>query len=939
MKGILIFFVVFCSVFFIKAQQDSIFIQAKISHDLKTVDVKQTITYHNKLNKNIEKIKLLNWVAAYKNRETPLLKRLLEDRKKEMYFAKADDLGNLENLSVTMNGQEITITNLEDENIFLPLATPLPTDDRAKIELNYKLKLPSARFTKYGCEENKLNLKYFFLVPDAMETDDQAERYYINIDENQNPGTYWKVLLDLPPDHYSKSNLKEMFPHSYSGILKNDPEFLICKEQFPSSELLVSGKKIMVDYGYRPTSDELQYLEFYLPLQLQFIHEKTGALPEKIYLSEKFKKEEDFIGNDDLKFWKFRYSLFTAAENTDLDYFSLVSKNVLNQSFIYDKDEDHWLINGLKTYLEIEYLKKFYSNRKLLGDLPNNFKLFGLRPLKLFYASDLKLTERYGLGYQYIMSENFDQKIEQPYRNLSNFNKTAISHFETGSLFSFVAEKMGQQEFEKFIKSYFSEYQMKRADKKDFLDQLAVASHYSSEFLETLIQSKQRINTDLKSFKRKDEVLHVRIAKNTPEKIPLKIEAESKDGTVESYWFDTGASEEKIYYSFPDSDVSKILVNSHYIFPESNFRDNYLYTKGLFSNMKRLKFKLIRDIPNPEYNEIYVNPKVNFNAYDKFLVGINFKNTSLFERKFKFSVTPYYSSGTQKLTGSAGVSYSFMPPESFFRSWIVGVSGSYFHYDYDLKYRKFSAFSSINFTKNPRSDIGRSLGFSYNYFQKDLNPEMIMNQEYDKYNLWNVNYNYFNQMLIHEHYIGAGLQWMEDFQKISAEAYYRYEYAQDRKISFRFFGGYFLNNHTKNDLFDFGVSRVSNYAFSYGLIGQSATSGILSQQLIIADGGFKSYVAKPVNKWITALNMDGHVWKWFNVYADAGLIKNKNQNTQFIWDSGVKVKVIPDFLEVYFPVQSSLGFEPSFKDYGKRIRFTLVLRLSAITNYFRRGVF
>ena len=77
----------------------------------------------------------------------------------------------------------------------------------------------------------------------------------------------------------------------------------------------------------------------------------------------------------------------------------------------------------------------------------------------------------------------------------------------------------------------------------------------------------------------------------------------------------------------------------------------------------------------------------------------------------------------------------------------------------------------------------------------------------------------------------------------------------------------------------------------------------------------------------------------FNFYADAGVYKNKNREAQFVWDSGVKLKVIPDFLEIYFPLQSSLGFEPSFKDYGRRIRFTLSLNFSAITSYFRRGYY
>ena len=93
------------------------------------------------------------------------------------------------------------------------------------------------------------------------------------------------------------------------------------------------------------------------------------------------------------------------------------------------------------------------------------------------------------------------------------------------------------------------------------------------------------------------------------------------------------------------------------------------------------------------------------------------------------------------------------------------------------------------------------------------------------------------------------------------------------------------------------------------------------------------------NQYIVSTNVDGHVWKWFNIYGDIGVYKNKYQTTQFIWDSGVKVKVIPDFLEIYFPVQSSLGFEPSFKDYGTRIRYTLIFDLNSVTNYFRRGWF
>lgn len=181
----------------------------------------------------------------------------------------------------------------------------------------------------------------------------------------------------------------------------------------------------------------------------------------------------------------------------------------------------------------------------------------------------------------------------------------------------------------------------------------------------------------------------------------------------------------------------------------------------------------------------------------------------------------------------------------------------------------------------------------------------------------------------------TNLQWMEDFQKLSAEYYYRWEYAKDKKIMLRAFGGLFIENKTRNNLFNFGLSRVSNYSFSYGLLGQSATDGVLSQQFILAEGGFKSDFKNFVNSWVVSTNVDAHLWKMFNVYADAGLYKNKGQNIKFIWDSGIKLKVIPDFLEIYFPVQSSLGFRPAFKGYGSRIRYMLNLNLGAVIGYFR----
>lgn len=924
----------------LQAQQDSIYIKAKIKPESGTISVDQEMVFSNRTGSSLNKIKLLNWLAAYQNDRTPLAYRKLEDRKTDLYFAEKSELGETKILQIKVGDSVFQHYDGLEENIYIPLQNPLEAGKSVKLSLQYELQIPAQKFTGFGKDgRGQMLLKYFFIVPDGFETEAQYNRSYLDIEENQNPGAYWTVNFDLPPNFYSKSNLTELQPNYFKGKLNIDPEFLIADNSFPSIETFAGGQRILVDLGFQITEAEMANLEVLLPRQLDFIKNKTGFLPSKIFISEKFRREENFIGVDDIKFWKFHYRLFTPQEQNDLKYFSSLSKNVVEQSAVFEKNEDHWIVNGIKTYLEISYIDRYYKDRKLLGDLPENAKIFGLKPLKILHASQLKLSERYGLAYQYMMTQNLDQAIDIPFSELSNFNAMAISHFETGSLLSFIAEKMGEANFDQFLRSYLSENRGARPLKQDFFDQLSVRSGYSAEFFEPFVQRKNRVNFNLKRYSKNEEEFLVKIKKNTALRVPFKIETVTEDGSVETFWFDTDNLKKTEVYRIPQSDASKIVVNSDYVFPETNFRDNYRYTKGFFANTKKIKLKFFKDIPNPEYNEIYLNPRITFNAYDKVLAGLNFKNASFFPRKFNYSVTPYFSSGTGKLTGSGGISYTFQPAESFYRSLSFGVSASHFHYDYDLTYRKISAEAGFNFSKNPRSDIGRSLGFSYNYFEKDLNPTMLADNEYAKYNLWNVGYGYSDRRVIHEKYFGANVQWMEDFQKISAEASYRWEFAQDKKVNMRFFGGYFLSNKTKNNLFDYGISRVSNYAFSYGLLGQSATSGVLAQQFILAEGGFKSYVGNTANQWIGAVNVDTHVWRWFNVYADAGVYKNKYQSPEFIWDSGIKLKVIPDFLEIYFPMQSSLGFEPSFKDYAQRIRFTLVLNFGAVTDYFRRGWF
>lgn len=919
----------FLGYFFASAQKDSIFIKAQFENN--RLNIKQKIVYFNKSKENLHQIKLLNFASAYKNRNTSLVRRKLEDRKTDLYYAKENQLGKLVYLLV--NGQ-VYSGIFDQENIYIDIPT-LASNSSVELNLEYSVQIPNAKFTGYGVSENNVLLKYFFLVPDSFDEANAQNKYYFNLDETANVDTFYSV--DFSSSRMKVSgNLPEKSPKIFEGKLNKDVEFYLSPVENFKIKTSLDGENYLVEFAYPLSQEEKNYLEFYLPLQLKFIKEKTGYLPEKLFISEKSKIKNDFLGNDDIKFWKFNFKLFTDAEKIDLDYISIISQEVADQIFILDKNKTHWLTNGLKTYIEIQYLEKFYKNYKLLGNLPE-YKILGIRPLKYSHISQLKLIDRYSLPYQYIMAQNLDQKIDENLRYLSNFNEFAVSKFETGSLLNFISEKMGVHHFDEFLKNYLSNYKNKAISPNDFLNQMAICSGYSSEFLEEYIQHKNRVNFNLKSFRNIDNNIHIKVSKNTPLNIPFKLETLNEKGEKFTYWYDTNNKQNTNIYVIPNDNIKKITINDQFAFPESNYRDNYLYTKGIFSNSKKIKFKFFSGIPNPEYNEIYVAPKAAWNNYDKILIGAKFQNKSQIDRPFLYSITPFYSTGTNSLTGSLSASYKIQPAESFFRNINLGLMSSYFHYNYDLAYTKLTLSASMVLNKNPRSQITRNIVTSYNFFQRDLSPQMIAEKDYKKYNIWNAGFIYSESGIIKDKYLFGNLQLMEDYQKISAESYYRWEYAENKKLSIRLFGGAFINNKTRNNTFDFGISKVSNYAFSYDLLAQSASSGILSQQFVIAEGGFKSLINKTANQFILSTNLDFHAWKMFNIYADMGVYKNKNQPTEFIWDSGIKLKIIPDFLEIYFPIQSSLGFEPSFKDYKSRIRYTISLNLNSAIGHFRKG--
>ena len=93
-------------------------------------------------------------------------------------------------------------------------------------------------------------------------------------------------------------------------------------------------------------------------------------------------------------------------------------------------------------------------------------------------------------------------------------------------------------------------------------------------------------------------------------------------------------------------------------------------------------------------------------------------------------------------------------------------------------------------------------------------------------------------------------------------------------------------------------------------MGRSEQSGIYSQQFIFAEGGFKSKFINPYSDdLMISINAGVGIWKWLEGYLDFGLIKNKTESPRFLYDSGLRINILPDYLELFFPIYNSNGFQ------------------------------
>ena len=927
---LLVIIFVFCSPILLQSQ-NNLEINAIFQPETSNVIVTQKITIINTSNKILDSIYLYDWNNSYSSSKTDLAKRFAEEYSTKLHFSDEKDKGFTHIKVIKSNLINLKHIRVKSDILSIVLKKALKPNEKITLNLEYTLQLPSDKFSKFGIDSKQnIKLKEWFLIPAKLS---EKWEYYSNkdLDDLYFPNSNIILKLEIPIEYNVISDLNEI------SSVKNDNHKIVTlsgTNRINTETHITKTSKFseVVTKNLTITSNiDDEGIGFGLKAIIHdkvavFLNDRLGDYPhKKILLSNASYKRNPVYGLNQLPDF---IRPFPDGFQYEIKIVKAAIAKYIKNTFNTNPRKDYWLNDSIESYLMAMYIKQYYPNVKLLGTLSN---IWGI---KSFEIAKKGFNDQYYYFSQYTARKNLDQKLSSPKDSLLKYNVNISNKNRAGVGLLYLDDYLGDNIINESISEFYKNSNTKTINSKSFIDFVqSKTSKDISWFLDDYINSNKKIDYTIKQVTEDNNKLIIRIRNKEKSKNPISI-YQIKDKRIINKEYIEGFENEKtikIVNNKPD----RVILNYEGIIPEFNLRDNTKKIKPHIFN-KPLKLGFIKDSEAPNHSQLFYVPELGYNLYDGLSPGITLTNKTLLRKNFTYKIKPIYGLKSKSLVGSISSNFTKFYKHKDLFSITYGLSYNQYHYEEDLMYQKFNPYVIFNFRdkKNLRDNANKYIIARNVTVQRE--KSLITSDNTPNYNIFNLKAGLSDANLLNLKSLNTDIQFAKDFGKISVSYEYRKTFDNNRQLNLRTFAGGFIYNNTNSDFFSYSLDRPQDYLFDYNYYGRSESTGIYSQQIIIAEGGFKSKLNTPLaNKWMTTANASTTIWKYIFAYGDFGIVSNKN-NVNLVYDSGIHVNLVPDYFELYFPVYSTLGWEISQPRYADKIRFKITLSPKILIKLFTR---
>lgn len=914
--------------------------EVAVNLELKTLNVKQDLTFYNTSNDSLNSIVLNDWNNAFVDKNTPLARRFSDEFYRGFHLAKAVDRGKTTILSLTDDSSlalEWERTEKNPDFIIVRLNQKLAPNEKIDLHLTYIAKIPNDKFTHFGFDQNGgMALKNWFISPARFENDEFIKYNNFNLDDIANAVADYEVAIKIPNQYAITTDLNSISKdvsnsdysvYSFSG--KNRSDFSLYIEKQNSFRTYDNGLiEVSTDLKSKKIS-EIQKAVI-IDRVVSFMEGFIGEYPnEKITVSQADYERNPFYGLNQLPSF---ISPFSDDFIFEIQFLKTFLNNYLKNSLRLDPRKDNWVYDGIQIYVMMKYMEEHHEDQKMLGRL-SNMKLFSS-----YNITNLTFNEQYSYYYMLMARKNLDQPLGDPKNTLIKFNEQIASKYRAGLSLSYLDDYLNHNIVPESVKEFYNLNKIGQSNRYDFEKILTKKSPKNIDwFFKTIIDSRDIIDYKFSNVSRTADSVSFSIKNKTGIYAPIPVYGTKKNQVVFKEWIEPKNKDS--VYELPRKNADKIVINFDNEVPEYNQRNNWKSLKNIALN-RPIKFNFAKDLEDPNYNQILYIPTIYYNYYDGLTPGIRFHNKTILDKPFNFDINPAFSSKTGSLSGSSAFSWNQNYRNNTLFNVRYSLSQNYFHYAPDATYLRLNPMVQFRIREKDFRDNRKQLILARQVIVNREASDYITDNSKPNYSIFNARYSNTKTELINHFNFMTDVQFAGDFGKLSGEIEYRRLFQNNKKLNLRLFAGTFLYNTTNSDYFSFGLDRPTDYLFDYNLFGRSESTGFFSQQYVIAEGGFKSQLEPSyANQWMTTLNASYAVWNWIELYGDIGFMKNKHQSEFFAYDTGVRLNLVPDYFELYFPVYSNNGWEISQTKYNEKIRFIITFSPKTLVTLFTRKWF
>ena len=937
-----IFFLLFKSLLILTSKlfaQNKYKIDAILDVKKQTVTVSQTITFLNTTEGSVKKIYLNNWANSYEGTESQLVKHLANQFNRSFYFSSKSKLGFSEIDEIRNRESKLKWNQLEEQLdiIEVDIGKDLRKGDEINLFLKYKIKIPDDKFTGFGIGfNNKILFRDFFISVTPYINKNWILNSNLGLRDNSHIPSEYEINWRYSKDYFLESNLllvesdtlrKDFRVSKWISNEISSPEFIFDKENRFETISLNNGFKISTDILPRKNS------EVNMGESIKKIYDFTNQIlgkpsQEKILILKKDYSKNPIVGiTEALSFLK----PFSDAFIYETKFIKAYLASYLHENLIINKRKKHWILGGIQTYVMMKYIENYYPKSKFLGAL-KDFKFLGLRPFKGYSASNIGFNESFSFIYEFGEHANNQQSDTLGREKLTKSNELYTSPYHVGSGLFYLDQFLENN----IVSSSLKDFSIKKGKESLKLILEKKSNENLDWFFKNYISDREAFDLYIKNIIKNKKSIFFTVSEKNKKSVPFKLDLIKNDSIVKEDWYFHSGKDS--VYKIKSDDFDFVAINSNKYLPEKNRQNNWKYLKSSHG-FKPLKLTFYGDSENLKRNQLFYHPISDFNVYDGFTAGMRFYNTRIKNQPFELDLHPQYSFKEDAYVGFFRTRYRFINHKSTNYLNQAFITGKSYHYNTNLRYTSIQPSFSMYFRPlDLRSNKRQLFNISwYNVF-RDRDPNIDVSPDYS---VVSILHRYNNSDAVNVFSTNSNLELSKKFGKIYFTTLYRKLFPSGRQFGIRFFAGKFLwHNTLETQFFDFNLNRSPDYLFRYDYLGRSDETGIWSQQFVPAEGGFKSFFEESSsNNYMISLNTSIGIWKWIEFYADIGALKNQNRNSVGYFDSGIKFNLVQDYFELFFPLYSSNGFEPSQDNYSSKIRFIFYPRLSTLSSLFTRKWF